>query len=104
MVDSRESSNVMPLSVSRRLNSKFTPCETQITQLDRSNVKVLGEMKDVLIRLASNPSIYQIIDIVVANIPDAYELFLSKYWSQGLNGFFAIDWSTLWLPKNSKSN
>ena len=51
MVGSRASSNVIPLSVCRKLNAKYTPCETQITQLDSSNVRVLGEIKDVLIRL-----------------------------------------------------
>ena len=65
----------MSFSVCRRPNAKYTPCEKQITQLDRSNVKELGEIKDVLIRLASNPSIYQILDIVVADIPDAYGIF-----------------------------
>ena len=67
-------------------------------------VKVLGEIKDGVIRIASNPSIYQIIDIVVADILDVYGLIFSTDWSQGLNGFFATDWSTLWLPKNGKSN
>ena len=47
MVDSGASSNFIPFPVCRRLNAKFTPCETQITQLYHSNVKVLGEMKDV---------------------------------------------------------
>ena len=61
-------------------------------------------MKDVLVRISCNPSVFQFIDIVVADIPDAYGLFLSRDWSQQLNGFFAIDWSTLWLPKNGKSN
>ena len=41
---------------------------------------------------------------MVADIPDANGLFLSRDWSQQLNGFFAIDWSTLWLPKTGKSN
>ena len=67
-------------------------------------MKVAGEMKDVLVRIACNPSFFQIIDIVVVDIPDAYGLFLSREWSQQLNGFFATDWSTLWLPKNEKSN
>ena len=81
MVDSRASSNVIPLSVCRRLNVKYTLCETHITQLDHSIVKVLGEIKDVQIRMASNPSIYQIIGIFVADILDAYGLFLSRDWS-----------------------
>ena len=70
------------------LNAKYTLCETNITKLDRSNVKVLGEIKDVLSMLASNLSIYQIIGIFVVGIPDAYGLFLSRYWSQNMNGFF----------------
>ena len=67
-------------------------------------MRVVGEMKYVLVRIACNPSIFQIIDIVVANIHDAYGLFFSRDWSQQLNGFFATDWSNLWLPKNRKSN
>ena len=104
MVDSGASSNVMSLSVYRSLNAKYTPCETQILQLDWSNVRVLGEIKYILIRLASNPSIYQIIDIIVADIPNACGLFMSRDWSQNMNGFFSTDWSTLWFPKNDKSN
>ena len=67
-------------------------------------MRVVGEMKDVLVSIACNPSVFQIIDIVVANILDAYGLFFSRDWSQQLNGFFATDWSTLWLPKNGNSN
>ena len=104
MVDSGASSNVMPLSVCKKLNGKYVPSNSQITQLDRKNVKVIGEMKDVLVRIACNLSVYQIIDIIVADIPDAYGMFLSRDWSQQLNGFFATDWLTLWLHKNGKSN
>ena len=67
-------------------------------------MRVVGDMKDVSVRIACNPSVFQIIDIVIADIPDAYGLFLSRDWSQQLNGFFATDRSTLWLPKNGKSN
>ena len=81
----------MPLSVCKRLNGKYVPLNSQITQLDRTNVRVVGEMKYVLVRIACNPSVFEIIDIVVADIPDAYGLFLSRDWSQQLNGFFATD-------------
>ena len=67
-------------------------------------MRVVGEMKEVLVRIACNPSVFQIIDIVVADIPDAYGLFFSRDWSRQLNGFFDTYWSTLWLPKNGKSN
>ena len=66
--------------------------------MDRMNIKVIGEMEDVLVRLSSNDKVCQAIDIVVANIPDAYGLVLSRDWSTKLNGYFASDWSHLWLP------
>ena len=63
-------------------------------------MRVLGEIKDVLIRLESNPSIYQIIYIVVTDIPDACGLFLSRDRSHNLNGLFLSDCLALWFPKN----
>ena len=54
-------------------------------------------MEDVLIRLSANEKVCQYIDIVVANIPNAYGLVLSRDWSARLDGYFASDWSHLWL-------
>ncbi len=33
-----------------------------------------------------------------------YGLFLSRDWSKKLNGFFATDWSHLWLPYEGHPN
>ena len=48
-----------------------------VIQLDRTAVKVVGEMEDVLICLSTNEKVCQYIDIIVADIPDAYGLVLS---------------------------
>jgi hypothetical protein len=69
MVDSGASSNVMPFKVCEKLNAKPEKYDIQIIQLDRSSVKVMGELKNVLIRLASNPKVHQTIDIIVVDIP-----------------------------------
>ena len=61
-------------------------------------------MEDVLIRLSSNEKVYQCIDIVVADIPEAYGLVLSQDWSAKLNGYFASDWSHLWFPYKGSPN
>ena len=61
-------------------------------------------MENVLIRLSSNEKVCQFIDIVVADIPEAYGLVLSRDWSAKLNGYFASDWSHLWLPYNGIPN
>ena len=73
-----ESINVMPLLVCKKINGKHKPSTCQVVQLDRTVVKVIGEMEDVLIRLSANEKVYQHIDIVVADIPDVYGFVLSR--------------------------
>ena len=55
-------------------------------------------MEDVLIHLSTDERVYQYIDIVVADISDAYGLVLSRDWAEKLEGYFASDWSHVWLP------
>jgi hypothetical protein len=100
MVDSSASSNVRPLSVCQKLNAKVKPYDLKIIQLDRTNVKVIGELKNVLIRFSSNPKVHQVIDIIVVDIPEVYGLFLRRDWSEQLHGNFSTDWSHLWLLEN----
>ena len=44
------------------------------------------------------------IDIVLADIPYGYGLILNRDWSARLNGYFASDWSHLWLPQKGSPN
>ena len=44
------------------------------------------------------------VDIMVVDIPKAYGLILSKDWSSKLNGYFATNWSHLWLPYKNYQN
>jgi hypothetical protein len=104
MVDLGASSNVMPWSVCQKINAEVELSTLKIVQLDRTNVKVIDELKNVLIRLSSNPKVHQVIDIIVVDIPEVYGLFLSRDWSEQLHGYFAIDWSHLWIPDNGKPN
>ena len=41
---------------------------------------------------------------MVVDIPEAYGLILSRDWSTKLNGYFATDWSHLWLRYNNNQN
>ena len=103
-MDPRASVNGMPLSVYKKINGQPKPSTWQVIQLDKTNVKVIGEMEDVLIGLSSNEKVCQFIDIVVADIPEAYGLVLSQDWSAKLNGYFISDWSHLWLPHKESPN
>jgi len=100
MVDSWASSNVMSLSVCQKINAEFKPSNLKIIQLHKTNVTVVGELKDVLIRLSSNQKVQQVIDIVIVDIPEVYGLFLSRDWSEQLHDYFTTDWSHLWLSEN----
>jgi len=53
----------------------------------------MGELKDVLIRLASKPSVHQVIDIIVVDIPESYGMLLSRDMSAKLNSYFSTNWS-----------
>jgi hypothetical protein len=75
MVDSGASSNVMPWSVCHKINVEVELSTLKIIQLDRTNVKVIGELRNVLIRLSSNPKVHQVIDIIVVDIPKVYGFF-----------------------------
>ena len=61
-------------------------------------------MKNVLIRLSANNKICQFIDIMVADVLDGYGVILNRDWSARLKGYFALDWSHLWLPLKGTPN
>jgi hypothetical protein len=96
--DSGASSNVMPYSLIQKLNVFPEKSSTRIIKLDRSNVKFMGELKYVTIRLTLNPRVQLVIDIIVVDIPEAYGLLLRKDWSAKLQGYFSTNWSHLWIP------
>ena len=69
LVDSGSAVNVMPLEICKNINGQPESTFCEVTQLDSSGVKVVGEMKNVLILLSANNKICQFIDITVADIP-----------------------------------
>lgn len=104
LVDSGASSTITLYVVAKRLHEIPEKTRTRIMQLDRTNVKVIGELKDVLIQMATKPQYTQVIDIVVFDIPEAYGMFLSRDWSAKLNGYFSTDWSHILLPQKGKGD
>jgi hypothetical protein len=98
------SSNIMLLSVYKKLNVVPLKSDKHVIQLDRTQVKVIGELKDVMIRISTHPTFMQVIDIIVVDIPESYGLLLSPGWSEKINGYFSIDWAHLWLPLKGDNN
>jgi hypothetical protein len=104
LVDSWASFNVIPCSVCKKLNTESKISSMKIVQLDSSSVKVLKELKNVFIRLSSNPKFHQRIGIIIVDILEAYCLLLSRDCSEKLHGHFSTDRSHLWLYFNVRPN
>jgi hypothetical protein len=94
----------MPLAICNKLGVVPLKSDKHVIQLDRTQVKVMGELKDVMIRVATHPNFMQVIDIIVVDIPEAYGLLLSRDWSEKLNRYFSTDWAHLWLPLKGYKN
>jgi hypothetical protein len=75
-----------------------------VIHLDRTQVKVRGELIYVMIKIATHHKFVQVIDIIVLDIPKAYGLLLSRYWYEKLNGYFITYWAHLWLPLKGYKN
>ena len=58
LVDYGASVNVMPLSICKQINGQPKLTAGQIFQLDRTTVKVVGEMEDVLIHLSTDERVF----------------------------------------------
>lgn len=43
---------------------------------------MIGELKEVLIRLVVDFKVHQIIDIMVVDVPEAYGMLVSRDWSR----------------------
>jgi hypothetical protein len=94
----------MPLSICKKLNDTLTKSEMHIIQLYKTELKVIGELKDVMISISSNPKFHQVINIIIVDIPEAYGMLLIRDWYKTLHGYFSIDWSNLWLPLKGNPN
>jgi len=104
LADSCASSNIITFSICQKTNVVPQMTKERIIQLDRTYVKVKGELKDVLIRLSSNSRVHQTIYIIVVDILKSYGLLLSRDWSTKLQGYISTDWSHLWLLYKGKEN
>jgi len=70
----------LPLSICKKLSAVPLKSDKHVIQLDRTHVKIMGEIKDVMIRIARHPKFVQVIDIIIVDILEAYGLLLRQDW------------------------
>jgi len=104
LVDFGAAANVMSFSIAKKINARWSETFSRIIQLVRTSVPAIGELQDMIIQLSHDSRVHQCINIVVVGIPEAYGLLLSKDWSNKLEGYFATEWSHMWLPYKGRRN
>lgn len=63
LVDSRASTNVIPLRVCRKLGISPTKSDKRVVQLDKYEVKVVGELLNIHMKITSKPRVQHFMDI-----------------------------------------
>jgi hypothetical protein len=67
LVDSEASSNVMPLSICKKLKAIPLKRDKHIIQLDKTQVKINRKLKDVMIKMDTHQKFVQVIDIIIVD-------------------------------------
>jgi hypothetical protein len=93
MMDFGASHNLMPKAMMEKLGLDITRPYNDLYSFDSSKVKCIGLIKYLCITLAQIPAKSMVMDIVVANIPPKYGMFLSRSWGANLHGTLQLDMS-----------
>jgi hypothetical protein len=91
MLDSGASHNLMPKAVMEKLGLEVTRTYKDLHSFDSNKVKCIGLIKDLCISLAQIPVKRMVMDIIVADIPPKYGMFLSRSWGDKLRGTLELD-------------
>ena len=78
MLDSGVSHNLMPMIIMDKLGLEVTRPYKDLFSFDSSKVNFLGMIKYLVISLAQIPTKTLIMDVVVADIPPKFAMFLSR--------------------------
>ena len=86
MLDSEAFPNLMPKVVMDEIGLNITKTYHDLFSFDSRKVKCLGLIKDLVVNLTQLSSKSFMMDIVVADIPPKFGLFMSRSWRKILGG------------------
>ena len=88
----------MPKKVMEELGLQVTKEYHDLYTFDSKRVECMGVIKDLVVSLTQLPMMSVVMDIVMANIPSRFEMFLSRSWSKKLGGTLQMDMSYATMP------
>ena len=93
MLDSDASHNLMPKAIMDKLGLDITLPYHDSYSFDSGRIKCLGLIKDLVVSLDQIPAKNVLMDVVVADIPPRFGMFLSRSWGEKLKGTLQLDFS-----------
>ena len=98
MLDSRASHNLMPKAIMENLGLDITRPYKYLYSFDSKKAKLLGLIKDLVVRLTQIPTKSLVMDVIVIDIPVKFKMLLSRSWSTKLKGTLQMDMSYATIP------
>ena len=86
MLDSGVSHNLMPKAIMEKLGLDITNPYHDLYSFDSGHVYCLGLIKYLVVSLEKIPTKNVLMDMVVADIPPCFGMFLSRSWGAKLRG------------------
>ena len=102
MLGSGSSHNLIPKAIIDKLGLDITRTYHDLYSFDSGRVKSLGLIKDLVVSLEKIPAMNVLMDVVVADIPLRYRIFLSWSWGAKLKGTVQLNFSYAAIPTFSQ--
>ena len=91
MLDLGASNNHMPKVIMERMGLEITRPYKDLFSFYSKRVQCIGLIKDVVVGLTQVPAKTMVMEIVVADIPPKFGMFLSRSWAANIKGTMQMD-------------
>ena len=73
MLDPGASTNVMPLKVMNQLGLRINKPYRRVCGIDSRKIEAYGLIQDLRVHFVQHPNMFVLMDVVVIDVPDAWE-------------------------------
>jgi len=102
LVDSGAATIIMPKAVCDVMGLLMIRTSTGVLQLDSTPIKIVGVIKDIVLKIHNCPSVVITQEVVVVELPPLFGLCLSREFIAKIGGYLAMDYTHYLIPCGNK--